>query len=127
MNPEADNKFLKLVIDISLEEGKEKGGKGKRRQSHRAFFLKSLSQTQQSDDPHHPPPILRIVNDNNQTVDGTVSLLSPAQSLLAIDPRTSAKSQPAAALPLVLPASTDQDWDKKVSLEQVILLIKLTY
>ena len=59
------------------------------------------------------PGLLRIDNANDQTADGTVSPLSPAQCLLAIDPSTSAKSQPAAAF--VLPASTDQDWDKSVT------------
>ena len=39
--------------------------------------------------------------------------LPPAQGLRNSDPPTSAKGQPAAAL--VLPESTDQGWDKKVS------------
>ena len=43
----------------------------------------------------------------------TTTSLPPTQSLRTIDPRTFAKSQPAAAL--ALPASTGNDWGKKVS------------
>ena len=68
-----------------------------------------MSDTLQS----HTHPLCTIAANNCRAPLWQCLPVPPVQGLRAIDPPTSAKGQPAAAL--VLPASTDQDWDKGVS------------
>ena len=91
---------------MSCPQHSAQGRKGKENKITQSFFLNLLHTTFKMTYTTHPG-LLRLVNDNNQTADGTVSPLPPAQSLRTIDPRTFAKSQPAAALALL--TSTDND------------------